>query len=505
LSFLTALSYWGLNAVAIELENPFGEDVNDLPLHELCATLNERILELGCSHVQDTLETVHEFSGMFAKGRLPHGPTGWENLVPHKATEPSLARMPTGSVVHGVHANKFSSNDTSDLQEEAGDEKQAPYKLRPYIKKGVIHSRAKTEQKQKPPSNIDTDSGSGKEELELKKPLEQELKKPPDPVMVAPKKPIGKTGLNGASAKWQGDNSQAGTGECSTPGSANVLPGTVSASRPESESSSSINPSATSIVQTPDVALGAPVHALVHSHRTEALLQQSASQSLSQSLRSPSEVQFTTTSPSGGSLRGPHNQDAVWQIAPGGIAGQLGTDELVYAGLTPSQSDAAGAEYRRVAVEDVMMPGQSPRSYIMAPNTQHPATSSQQLVASTQHPAFSGTRFPSPSNGSNRTYAASQAGGYEHYAASQAGGYEHQATHWISPSGELTPVSPAGSQQSPRYVYIMLPRVQQRSHEHRSHSAGGYTSNRNLVAVPQQRVQQGGASAQLPPGSDELC
>merc|ERR1719316_2372699 len=47
LSFLTTLSYWGLNELAIELENPFGEDINDLPVEELCLQLNERIGELG--------------------------------------------------------------------------------------------------------------------------------------------------------------------------------------------------------------------------------------------------------------------------------------------------------------------------------------------------------------------------------------------------------------------------------------------------------------------------
>jgi hypothetical protein len=34
LSFAAILGYWGLNQIAVELENPFGDDPNDLPLPE---------------------------------------------------------------------------------------------------------------------------------------------------------------------------------------------------------------------------------------------------------------------------------------------------------------------------------------------------------------------------------------------------------------------------------------------------------------------------------------
>merc|ERR1719201_2848256 len=35
LSFSAILSYWGLNQIAVELENPFGDDDNDLPLIDM--------------------------------------------------------------------------------------------------------------------------------------------------------------------------------------------------------------------------------------------------------------------------------------------------------------------------------------------------------------------------------------------------------------------------------------------------------------------------------------
>merc|ERR1719161_91442 len=44
-SCIITISYWGLNKISIELENPFGDDVHDLPLMELCDAYIERIIE----------------------------------------------------------------------------------------------------------------------------------------------------------------------------------------------------------------------------------------------------------------------------------------------------------------------------------------------------------------------------------------------------------------------------------------------------------------------------
>jgi len=49
LSFVTVLGYWGLNEIATELEEPFGDDLNDLPLvqmhDELMTNIEDALLE----------------------------------------------------------------------------------------------------------------------------------------------------------------------------------------------------------------------------------------------------------------------------------------------------------------------------------------------------------------------------------------------------------------------------------------------------------------------------
>lgn len=46
LSFFAVLGYWGLNQIAVELENPFGDDENDLPLEHV-HTVNGKIPSPG--------------------------------------------------------------------------------------------------------------------------------------------------------------------------------------------------------------------------------------------------------------------------------------------------------------------------------------------------------------------------------------------------------------------------------------------------------------------------
>lgn len=71
LCFLVTLSYWGLNSVAMELENPFGEDINDLPLKELCETYIDKIMESQStclSDLADVSTTVHNYSMLYIDG-----------------------------------------------------------------------------------------------------------------------------------------------------------------------------------------------------------------------------------------------------------------------------------------------------------------------------------------------------------------------------------------------------------------------------------------------------
>merc|ERR1719424_2322765 len=46
LSFLIIMAYWSINYIALELEMPFGDDYNDLPLQDLQKGLNITLLEL---------------------------------------------------------------------------------------------------------------------------------------------------------------------------------------------------------------------------------------------------------------------------------------------------------------------------------------------------------------------------------------------------------------------------------------------------------------------------
>jgi len=57
-SFVSALSMCGLDKVAIELENPFGEDANDLPVFEMQTVFNrDLLLQLGTEYWQGS--TTH--------------------------------------------------------------------------------------------------------------------------------------------------------------------------------------------------------------------------------------------------------------------------------------------------------------------------------------------------------------------------------------------------------------------------------------------------------------
>eukprot|EP00746_Dinoflagellata_sp_MGD_P136039 gnl/MRDRNA2_/MRDRNA2_70029_c0_seq1.p1 gnl/MRDRNA2_/MRDRNA2_70029_c0~~gnl/MRDRNA2_/MRDRNA2_70029_c0_seq1.p1 ORF type:complete len:763 (-),score=98.42 gnl/MRDRNA2_/MRDRNA2_70029_c0_seq1:105-2219(-) len=75
LSCLIVLCYWGLDRVARELENPFGEDANDLPLHDFCATYNDTIQQMAQVQNQGELDHVFTFSDLCSpaeKRRVPH-------------------------------------------------------------------------------------------------------------------------------------------------------------------------------------------------------------------------------------------------------------------------------------------------------------------------------------------------------------------------------------------------------------------------------------------------
>jgi putative membrane protein len=46
LSFIVTFSFWSINYIAVELEQPFGDDANDLPLHDMQIDLNKSLVAL---------------------------------------------------------------------------------------------------------------------------------------------------------------------------------------------------------------------------------------------------------------------------------------------------------------------------------------------------------------------------------------------------------------------------------------------------------------------------
>jgi putative membrane protein len=59
-----AYTFFGIEEIGVEIENPFGDDINDLALEELCSKIAKNVLAIGghrCEadeHVIDTGEIV---------------------------------------------------------------------------------------------------------------------------------------------------------------------------------------------------------------------------------------------------------------------------------------------------------------------------------------------------------------------------------------------------------------------------------------------------------------
>mmetsp|Transcript_22554 Transcript_22554/g.64980 ORF Transcript_22554/g.64980 Transcript_22554/m.64980 type:complete len:599 (+) Transcript_22554:100-1896(+) len=60
LTFMQIFFFWSLNCIACELENPFGEDVNDLPAQEMQMSVNKRLLLLLRPSTQRTARLSEE-------------------------------------------------------------------------------------------------------------------------------------------------------------------------------------------------------------------------------------------------------------------------------------------------------------------------------------------------------------------------------------------------------------------------------------------------------------
>lgn len=121
LSIGVVVSFWGLNEIAKELENPFGEDPNDYPLYDAHERFAEHIVELHGSFVPldrgFTSKKKERFS-IYEQQQLGLGPGGLAALskfvpttpiIPHKSgswhSEDKASNSSFHSVIPSANAN----------------------------------------------------------------------------------------------------------------------------------------------------------------------------------------------------------------------------------------------------------------------------------------------------------------------------------------------------------------------------------------------------------------
>jgi hypothetical protein len=71
LSFATTFFMWSINYVAMEIENPFGDDANDLPLPEMVQSFNEDLVNLLHPLSQDPPRLIDNRNDSYSYVRCP--------------------------------------------------------------------------------------------------------------------------------------------------------------------------------------------------------------------------------------------------------------------------------------------------------------------------------------------------------------------------------------------------------------------------------------------------
>ncbi|CAE7659000.1 unnamed protein product [Symbiodinium pilosum] len=133
LTFVTVFILWSLHSIAIELENPFGADANDLDVHDMQHDMNNRLLllldpisaqlpSLSGQHVQD-----HEYLLSMERERvMPAFDTLWRNLATEveqgadiKRGRRSLTQLKRGSFMAKKSSSQVSLTDYQKRVQEA--------------------------------------------------------------------------------------------------------------------------------------------------------------------------------------------------------------------------------------------------------------------------------------------------------------------------------------------------------------------------------------------------
>eukprot|EP00927_Polykrikos_kofoidii_P062015 TRINITY_DN56840_c0_g1_i1.p1 TRINITY_DN56840_c0_g1~~TRINITY_DN56840_c0_g1_i1.p1 ORF type:complete len:657 (-),score=119.95 TRINITY_DN56840_c0_g1_i1:109-2079(-) len=87
ITFIVIFSYWSINYIALELEMPFGDDRNDLPLFEMQMDMNRSLITL----VDERAQKVPQFTFRLDQhGRLSKAVVNFDGeLIPSRAIEPT--------------------------------------------------------------------------------------------------------------------------------------------------------------------------------------------------------------------------------------------------------------------------------------------------------------------------------------------------------------------------------------------------------------------------------
>jgi len=140
-TFTPVLSFWCIDLIAVEIEMPFGADVNDLPTHELQASMNETLLllinprsgrvpELCDDAILDWHELEHTYVSLF------HQHDGEERNAPLRCGENEDSTKDNANHSLGIlsHAESFESAhirqqptlsiEDAIIEEDVGNEKE---------------------------------------------------------------------------------------------------------------------------------------------------------------------------------------------------------------------------------------------------------------------------------------------------------------------------------------------------------------------------------------------
>mmetsp|Transcript_6497 Transcript_6497/g.12057 ORF Transcript_6497/g.12057 Transcript_6497/m.12057 type:complete len:633 (+) Transcript_6497:83-1981(+) len=79
LSFIVTFSFWSIHYIAVELEQPFGDDANDLPLHDMQVDMNDSLVELLDPRAQQAPRFTYDLD-RHSQAPIPRCSTSIEDL-----------------------------------------------------------------------------------------------------------------------------------------------------------------------------------------------------------------------------------------------------------------------------------------------------------------------------------------------------------------------------------------------------------------------------------------